>query len=145
MQKGVARAGQIGLFAADPVSAEEFALIPNDKQLLVTTKTPRNIKQHKLVWALAKKVAEAVDFLHDQDDAMDWLKIKARHVRMLQDPKTGQVAIMPKSIAFASLSQQDFSRVLNRMIYVTCTEIIPGLEESVLRDEIMKLATGKAA
>ena len=70
---------------------------------------------------------------------MDWLKIKARHVKIIQNPKTGQVAIIPKSIAFASLSQDAFKRVLDRMIFIVCSEIIPGLDEGKLRAEIMAM------
>ncbi len=124
------------LTPVDPISEEEVRLIPADRDVLVTWKTPRNIKQHRLAWALAEKVSEACDWLHDRDDAMDWLKFKARHVRMLQDPVSGKVAIVPKSIAFASLSQAAFSRVLNRMIWVTCNEIISNLDEGTLRAEL---------
>lgn len=122
------------LAPADPVSDEALQGLPNGKEFLVSIRTPRNIRQFKLAWALAAKVAEACDFLHDQEDAMDWLKIKARHVKIIQHD--GQVAIIPRSIAFASLSQEAFKRVLDRMIYVTCTEIVPGLEEGDLRREI---------
>lgn len=137
------RVGQIGLFVASPVSEDDFSATPHDKDLLVTAKPPRNPRQFALAWALATKIAESCDWIHDKQDGMDWLKIKARHVRMLQDPRTGQVAIVPKSIAFASLSQQNFSRVFNRMVYVTTTEIIPGLKESDLRREIEAM-TGAA-
>lgn len=124
------------LETVDAVSADEFSRVSATKELLVTIKAPRNPRQHRLAWALAQKIAEACDFLFDADDAMNWLKIKARHVRMIHDPRTGQVAIVPKSIAFASADQATFSRIFNRMVYVTCTEIIPGLDESALRAEI---------
>ena len=124
------------LVPVDEVAAEEVRLIPTTQDVLVTVKTPRNVRQFKLAWALAQKVSEAVDFLHDREDAMDWLKIKARHVRMLQNPRTKQVLIIPKSIAFASLGQDAFARVFNRMVWITCNEIIPGLEEGSLRAEL---------
>lgn len=127
------------LAPVDPISDDELCKLPLDKDLLVTVRSPRNLRQFRLAWALATKVAEACDFLHDREDAMDWLKIKARHVKYLQDPRTQQLAIVPKSIAFASLSQDAFKRVFDRMTYVTTTEIIPGLKESDLRREIEKM------
>ncbi len=126
----------------DPMSDEELMLLSTDKDVLVTAWVPRNVKQHRLAWGLAGKIAEAVDNIHDADDAMDWLKIKCRHVKYLTDPRTGQVQIIPKSIAFASLTQQAFGRLLNRMVYVTCTEIIPGLDEGALRRELLKMVGG---
>lgn len=124
------------LTAVDPISDEELQKIPLGKDVLVTVRSPRNIRQFKLAWALAKKVSDACEFLPDSETAMDWLKIKARHVKMIQDPRTQQLAIIPKSIAFASLSQDGFKRVFDRMVYVVCAEIIPGLDEGKLRAEI---------
>lgn len=124
------------LVPVDPISEDEVKLLPLDKDVLVTAKTPRSVKQHRLAWALADKIAEACDFLHDREDAMSWLKIKARHVKILQDPISGKVAIIPKSISFASVNQQQFKRILDRMIFVTCSEIVPGLDEGKLRTEL---------
>lgn len=124
------------LAPVDPISDEELSKIPLGKDLLVTVRTPRNMRQFRLAWALAKKVSDACDFLPDAETSMDWLKLKARHVKIIQDPRTQQVAIIPKSIAFASLSQDAFKRVFDRMVYVVCAEIIPGLDEGKLRAEI---------
>jgi len=124
------------LVPLDEVSAEAVRQIPTTQDVLVTVKTPRNLRQFRLAWALAQMVSEAVDFLHDREDSMSWLKIKARHVRMIQNPRTKQVAIIPKSIAFASLSQDAFNRIFNRMVWVVCNEIIPGLQEGPLRAEL---------
>lgn len=115
---------------------DELSSIPQDTDLRIVANTPRNAKQHRLAWCLAKLVSESCDWLPDKDSAMDWLKIKARHVKIIQDPATEQIAIIPKSIAFASLSQQAFKRVLDRMIFITCAEIIPGLDEGDLRGEL---------
>ena len=133
------------LVPVDELGVDDVRLIPAGKDVMVTARAARNIRHHRLAWVLATKVAEACDFLHDKVDGMDWLKIKSRHVKMLQDPRTGQVAIIPKSIAFASLSQQDFARIFDRMIYVTCNEIIPGLDEGSLRAEIESVVGIKGA
>ena len=124
------------LAPVDQMSEEDLVRVPLGLMVLVEIRTPRNIQQHRLAWALADKVAEACDFLHDRIDAMDWLKLKARHVRYIHNHHTGETQIIPKSIRFASLSQQAFNRVFNRMIYVTVTEIVPGLDEGALRSEI---------
>lgn len=124
------------LVPADQVAAEMLGEVPANTGVMVTVKVPRNLRQFRLAWALADIVSKSVDWLHDRESAMDWLKIKARHVRMITDPLRGTVAIVPKSISFASLDQAGFARVLNRMIYVTTTEIIPGLEENSLRAEL---------
>lgn len=120
----------------DEVSADELSLVPADKDVLVTLRSPRNPKQHRLAWALATKLAECCTYLHDREDAMDFLKIKSRHVKIVQNPGTGHVFLVPKSIAFASVDQAAFNRLFNRMVWVVCNEIVPGLDEGQLRDEI---------
>ena len=110
--------------------------IPLNRDLLVTVKTPRNPKQFRLAWALADIVSRSCDWLQDREVAMAWIKIRARHVNMISEPLTGKVAIVPRSIAFASLDQAGFKRVLDRMIYVVTTEIIPGMEEGALQREL---------
>jgi hypothetical protein len=124
------------LVPIDEMSSEELARIPLRQQVLVTVRIPRNIRQHRLAWALATKVAEACEWLHDREDAMAWLKIKARHVRYIHDHRNGETQIIPKSIRFAALDQMGFDRIFRRMVYVTVTEIIPGIDESALRAEI---------
>lgn len=124
------------LVPLDEMSSEELARLPLKQQVLVTVRVPRNIRQHRLAWALATKVAEACEWLHDREDAMAWLKIKARHVRYIHDHHNGETQIVPKSIRFAALDQMGFDRVFKRMVYITVSEIIPGLDEEALRAEI---------
>lgn len=130
------------LAANCPMSEDDLAHVPTGKDLIVTVKAPRNPRQHRLAWALANKLSDCCDFLPDAESAMDYLKIKARHVKIVHDPRTGNAYIVPKSIAFASVDQTAFSRLFNRMVWVVCNEIVPGLDESALRNEIEAMVTG---
>ena len=130
------------LAAVDEIAGDEFGLLPYGKDVLITAKSPRNQRQHRLAWALAQKLSEACDFLHGAEDAMDYLKICCRHVKWITNPNTGTVFPVPKSISFASLDQAAFNRLFKRMVYVTCTEIVPGLPDNDLRDEIEKMCVG---
>ncbi len=124
------------LVPVDAVSEEMLAEVPTNTGVMVTVKVPRNLRQFRLAWVLADIVAKSVDFLSDREAAMDWIKIKARHVRMIHDPLRNVTAIVPKSISFEKLDQVGFNRVFNRMIFVVTTEIIPGLDEGTLRAEL---------
>lgn len=118
----------------DVINANDLAALPSDKDLLVTVKAPKNLKQLRWMWVLAQKVADAVDGIHDKDDAMDLLCERARHVKMVVSPVTGHLFLVRKSLS--KLDGAALSRLMNRMVYVTCAEIIPGLDEGQLRDEI---------
>lgn len=137
-------AGEIGLFPADAMAAEELDRIKDGAETLTSTKTPRNPRQHRLAWALAQKLAESVDTLHDRDDAMALLKIKARHVRWMSDPQTGSMWPVPQSISFASLSQEQFGRLFDRFVWIICNELVPGIDEDDLRREVLELVDGDA-
>lgn len=130
------------LVAVDEMAADALTHIPADQIVMVTAKARRNPKQHRLAWALAQKLADACDWLHDAEDAMDWMKVRCRHVKMIQRPGSDEVVFVPKSIAFASLDQARFARLLKRMIFIICSEVLPGVKERTLHDEILKMVEG---
>lgn len=136
------RPHEIGLFAVDDLSFDELMKVPSEKTSLVNAKSPRNPKHHALAWALATKLAEACDWLHDAEDAMTYLKVRARHVTWVTNPMTGEAIARPKSIAFASLDQVHFARVFDRFVWIITNEILPGIEEDALRAEILKMVEG---
>ena len=124
------------LHAVDEVSAAQLrAAAGEGRDVMVVVRSRRNPDQHRFAWALAAKLAEACGFF-DAEDAMDFLKIKARHVRYVTDPRTGEIHLVPKSINFASCTQAEFSRLINRMVWLVCSEILPGITEEELRAEV---------
>lgn len=121
----------------EPVSqmaAEDLARVPADKDLLVTIKAPKNLKQLRFIWALAGKIADARDDILDKDIGMDVLCELSRHVKVVVNPITGHAIMMRKSLS--GMDSATMSRLIDRMVYVTCAEIIPGLDEGTLRDEL---------
>lgn len=130
------------LVPVNQIGADDLATVPTDRDLLVVIRTPRNVEQFSLAWALATKVADACDWLLTKDDAMDWLLIQARHVRYIYEPRTKRATVLPKSISWASLGQDAFNRIFNRMVHIVISQIVPGLKESDLRKEIMTMCAG---
>lgn len=128
------------LEAANQIAADDMLRIPSDKDLLVTVRAPKNAKQMRFIWALAGKIADARDDILDGDVAMDVLCEMARHVRIVVNPISGKAHIQRKSLS--ALDQAAMSRLIDRMIYVTCNEIIPGLDPGTLRDEIEAMCAG---
>lgn len=136
--------GEVGIFPVDTISIEGMRRIGKiGTEALVSTRTARNIKQHRLAWALARKLVECVDTLHDDEDAMDYLKKKARHGHFYVDPLTGEAEFRVGSIAFASLSQEKFGAVFDRFVKVICEEIVPGLDEGDLKREVIEMCEGE--
>lgn len=132
-----------GLFPADMLSIERFEKMKTGAEALVHAKTPRNVRHHRLAWVLAEELANCCDFLFDREDAMEYLKLKSRHVDWLTDHQTGKVYPRTRSIAFASLSQEKFDTIFNRFVWVACNVIVPDLEEQALRDRIHQIVDGE--
>jgi hypothetical protein len=136
--KRAAKAGEVGIFFDSPVFADDFTTIKLGAELRVQITTERNLRMLAFVWALAGKISDNSDAYLDKEDAMDnvpyGLKCRAKHAKAVVDPVTGEVVVKPLSLKH--LDREAFKRLLDRMIYVTCTEIIPGMEPGKLTDEI---------
>lgn len=128
------------LIPVDDIAAESLASVPANKDLMVKVTALKNPKLMRFLWALASKVAEACDHLHDREDAMDALKIAVKHVKYIASPLTGEVRIVPKSLS--KLDGAGLSRLADRMIFVICKDIVPGLDETALKAEIMTMVSG---
>jgi hypothetical protein len=128
------------LIPVDELSADSLVSVPADKDVLVKVSSPQNLKLLRKLWALAAKVAESCDHLHDREDAMDELKIRARHIKYVVSSVTGEFQIVPKSLT--KLDGAGLSRLADRMMHVICRDIVPGMDENALRAEIMEMVGG---
>lgn len=128
------------LVPVDDISADELVRVPSDKDVLVKIVSHKNMKLFRMLWALAAKVADACDHLHDREDAMDELKIRTRYVKYITNPITGDVRIVPKSLT--KLDGAGLNRLADRMIHVICRDIVPGMNQGALKAEIMKMIAG---
>jgi len=142
-KRGALHAGEIGLFIDSMVFEDDLASIKMNTDVTVTATQSRSIKQMRLAWALAKKIADSgVLGDCDQRDAMNYLLLKARHVRYVTNTHRGGTETTPivKSIRFASMDQTAFQRLMNRMLYIVDTEILPDMPEGSLRDDVERMA-----
>jgi len=129
--------GEIGFFASSPMAEQDIALAKLDEEIMCTFSSPRTLQQLKFLWALVSKVADNTDQFVDKDHAMEQLKLAIGHSRALFDRKTRKLEIRPKSLK--RLSFEKLRDITNKMIDVICRDIIPGMEENLLRDEIEQM------
>lgn len=145
VKRGAKHAGEPGIFFDFEVFAEQFAKIAPGTELRVEITTERNLRQLAFAWVLAGKIAENSETYLDKDDAMDnvpyGLKCRAKHAKAVVDPVTGEVTVKPLSLR--RLDGEAFKRLLDRFIWVTCREILPGMEPGRLTDEIEAMLAGK--
>jgi hypothetical protein len=126
-------AGEIGIFGADQIADEEIKKLGDD-MVWVEITVPRNLRQIRYLWAIASKLADG-GLYDSKEDCMDDLKIRARFARF--GVEDGRTVVVPRSL---SRQRGDvLSRLINRIIYVVCSDILPHVKEADLRAEIEEL------
>lgn len=108
---------------------------PDGKELMVSLHVPRNIRHHRLLFALLNEVIEGGAWDGDTDDLLDWCKYGTSYVRTAVGPD-GQVHMVPKSINFESMPQDKFSRWFDRVIWLVCDRLLAGHDWEALRADI---------
>lgn len=93
----------------------------------------RSLKQLRLFWGLMAMLVEHEIFPARQA-ACDAVKIATGHVDTYIMPDTGEAFLIPKSIAFESLKQAEFTEFMDAAIKVIVRRWLPGAEED-LRQE----------
>jgi hypothetical protein len=145
LRKRAARhAGEVGLFCDAVAFEDDWRIIPIDTEVRAELATERNAAMLRFVWALAGMIADNTEFYLDRQDAMDGplgLKMRAHHCKPVVDPETGEVTLRPLSLK--RLSNEAFHRLLRRFVWVTCNQIVPGMDEGPLRAEIEEMIRDK--
>jgi len=128
-------AGEIGLYGADQVADEEIKRLGDDMVWLEIT-VPRNLRQIRFLWALAQKLTDG-GLYESKEDCMDDLKIRAKFARW--GVENGRTVIVPRSL---SRQRGDvLHRLINRIIFVVCRDLLPHVKEADLRAEIEEMVT----
>lgn len=133
--------GEVGLFPDNEMAAEDMQPIADGTEVTASYGSPKNLQLNKYMWALAAKVAQNVDGLQDREDAMEFMCVKARFMKTVLDPRTGKLEIRRKSTK--RMSNEQLQRLVNRLVFVVCNEIIPSLDETALQAELLAMVTPK--
>lgn len=129
--------GEVGFYPDDPVAEDDCRALPLDTDAMHVISSPKNLALQRYLWALVTLVANNTEFFIDKDDAMEKLKLKARFAKLVQDPKTKKWELVPKSLK--RLSNEQLQRLVNRILHIVISEIIPNMDEKALRKEIEEM------
>jgi hypothetical protein len=126
--------GEVGIFPLSQDGDEDLSRIAAGTDAWAKITTPRNIKLLRYVWAIATKLAKGGIYL-DKNEAMADLCLRCKHVDYYT-VKDGVVVATRRSIGGGG---EELSQLADRMIYLICTEILPGMNESKFRAELEDL------
>lgn len=118
------------------VLSEEAMEKAKGKTVLVFTERPRHPKHHAKLMAMLNVVVNNQSMFPTIEKLLTYIKLRIGHTdSYVVDGKT---VVVPRSISFASMSQDDFEAFYERAVDVILTEVVPpGLRRSTLRDEVM--------
>lgn len=132
---------QLGsLRPADDASREALAKIGNGEIVSVELKRPRNIRFHRLYWALLSIVHENLDGdrYPTVEDLHAAVKIAAGLRTRIQLPD-GTIGFIPGSIAFHKMSQPEFEAFYDRVCSLIAKHFLPGVDSETLKQEVSQM------
>jgi hypothetical protein len=143
MTEGVfAKRGRV-IVAVDSDAEAMLLALPDNKDFVGEFRTVRNIRQHRLWWALMQKLADNNPLFDSKEHASDQIKLATGHFKRSLNIWTGELTEKPLSIKFASLRQEKFNELFQRACDVIVREFLPGVTSEELRDEIERMIDGE--
>jgi hypothetical protein len=89
--------------------------LPFGRAIRVDLKQPRNVRFHRLYWALVNRIADAVG--SEPENVSDLLKIESGHFTLVRSKKYGDLRL-PKSISFAQMDEMAFRKFFDGCVLV---------------------------
>lgn len=130
---------------ADDLGEAALRKIGHGEVLSVEIKRPRNVKHHRMFWALMGLVHDNLD--HDRyptvEDLVAAVKIAAGLRTRIELPN-GDIGFIPGSIAFHKMDQDEFSKFYDRVCDLIAKYFLPGVNTDDLRREV-EIMIGVAA
>jgi hypothetical protein len=139
VQTGKGRA----LFPVDTDGDDVLAALKLEKPVIVHVHAARNPGHHRMLFAVFDLLRDSGAWEADMDGLLEWMKYATHLVRTSIDHK-GNVHVLPKSIAFESMAQDEFKRWFDRVIFVICQRLLPNYDGGwqALRDSIIEIVEG---
>jgi hypothetical protein len=121
----------------DEAGEDALRKIGNGELVQVEIKKPRNIRHHRLFWALMTVVWQNLD--QDRyptvEDLAAAIKIAAGLRTRIELPN-GDVGFIPGSIAFHKMDQTEFSEFYERVCDLIAKHFLPGVTSEELKGEV---------
>ena len=123
------------LVPADVMSEELLAGIGEGREVLVSIRRARNVKHHRMLFALLRKVRDNSEQWDSDQALLDDLKLATGLFETRVNLVTKKAYAVPGSISFASMSQDAFRAWFDQVLVVLATNVL-GCTTDELRAEI---------
>lgn len=132
-----------GLAAHDEEARDALRRIKLGQVVRAEIVRPRSLQYHRRFFAMLNVVWAACGDWPNVDELLTELKFRAGLVdrQRVIDKATGEVLaeiVKPQSIAFHRMNEDQFREFTERAIEIICRDMVPGLEDAVLREEVLR-------
>ena len=117
-----------GMMASNQIEADKLDQF-RGREMMVKISQPRNIRFHRLYFALLGVSRDMADTDLNSEQWRAYLTCGSGYCNFVTDNEGGVVAV-PKSIAFANMSEDEFERLYNDTVSFVCQKFV--LDESQL-------------
>ena len=131
------------LIAADDEARAVLDRIKDAVDIMVEVRRPRNVRQHRLFFALLNLLVENSDDFDNVEQALTAVKIGIGEADPIIDGRTGKTFWTVRSIAFESCDQDRFTRIFDRALFLICQRWLGGMEMDELRAEVYRMVDGE--
>lgn len=124
-----------GLVPSSDSAREVLAGIPVGSTLSVDVSRPRNIRFHRLYWALCGTIADSIGA--NRESVSDVLKLRSGHFAVIQT--ANERYRVPRSISFAKMAEGEFKTFFEKCCQVIVEEFLPHMKSGELMSDIEKM------
>jgi len=120
------------LIPSSDESAEIFSKLKEGEEILVEYKKHRNVGNHRRLFSMLQGVVHSTDKYKSVDELLDTIKLLSGHFITVVNHR-GELQHIPKSINFASMSEDKFKEFFSKAIDIVL-EFVPEQDmDSILR------------
>jgi hypothetical protein len=119
----------------DQMGIDAIAKLKEGEQVTVECKRARNGKQHRLYWALMNLIYGQQSRYATLEQMSNAIKCAVGYCDEIET-KGGKVLVIPKSIAFHAMPQDQFAEFFDRVLELVTTKILPNVSDADLRAEL---------
>ena len=129
------------LFAQSAMAIEQISTLQTGKEVKCVVTSPRNLKHHKMLFALLNIVWENQPdppMFPTLESLLDAIKIATGHTREIYD-LDGNLYIAPASISFAEMDQENFRQWFDKAVNVIIEKILYNLNKATVYKEVFNI------
>lgn len=125
------------LVPADALAEEDLMSFSDKRPVMVEVRHPRSLPQHRLLFGLIRKTAQACPTPVSESALRQWLTVRTGHFDVLP-LAFGQSYQAPRSWAFEKMDGAEFRKLFDDVVHLILTEVAPGLPPS-FADEFLAI------